>query len=136
MLEAGEVTTGQSRKMRDKLEEDFRLAMSAEGRGLELLFLDATPYEKLELAGELPAAIGIFGPDMRWYKEDLLARKESPGTIKGKQIVAPFYNKVEALFYSDPRVREAIQSLGINLQDEDTLDNIMPWLFFGYSGER
>jgi len=136
MLEAGEVTTGQSRKMRDKLEEDFRLAMSAEGRGLELLFLDATPYEKLELAGELPAAIGIFGPDMRWYKEDLSARKESPGTIKGKQIVAPFYDKVEVLFYSDPRVREAIQSLGINLQDEDTLDNIMPWLFFGNSGER
>ena len=110
--------------------------MIANGRAKEIEFLDMTPYERLELVGELPPAVGIFGPAVRYYKENLAAQEESAGTKKGRLIVAPLYDEVERIFFSDPNVRKAIQSLGINLQDDDTLDNIMPWLFFGYTGER
>ena len=136
MLEANEITTGQAGKLRKQLEADFRLAMVEGGRGKEVQFLDMTPYERLELAGVLPAALGIFGPQVRWYKDDLAAREESAGTKVGRLVVAPLYDEVERLFYSDRSIREAIQQLGINLQDDDTLDNIMPWLFFGHRAER
>jgi hypothetical protein len=102
----------------------------------EVEMMDMTPYEKLELSGELPQQLGIFGDAVRYYKEVLEVTEESAGTIRGRQIVAPLYDQVEELFFSDPSMRQTIQELGINLQDEDTLDNILPWLFFGSTGER
>ena len=135
-FEAGEVKRGDARKLRDRLEEEFRLAMMAEGRGGEIEFLDMTPYDKLELSGELPAILGILAGEIRFTRETLAVNEETPGTINGIHMVAPLYNYVETLFYSDSAFRDAMQTLGINLQDEDTLDNIMPWLFFDYSGER
>lgn len=136
MFEAGEITNTQRTKMRERLETQLRSTLIQQGREGEVLMMDYTPYEKLELAGLLHPRLGIFGDHVRYYKQVLAAAEKSAGTQVGREIVAPLYDMVEAAFYTDPEMRMTLQELGINLLDKDNLDAIMPWLFFGHTGER
>lgn len=131
MLEDNAITTGQATKLRDKIEEEVRVQLLAEGRAGEVAFMDMTPFEKLEVGGVLPPALGIFGDYVRYYKEALAAAGTSSGSIDGRQIVAPLYEHARMLAHSDPQVMEAFQQVGEDLFDRTNLDQIFPQIFFG-----
>lgn len=136
MFEANEITRTQHRNALDGLKENLMRGLAAQGRGKEVVMMTLTPYEKLELGGLLPENLGIFSDHVRYYKQALEVAEESPGTIIGRQIVAPLYDEVEAAFYADPDMRSTLQELGVNLQDKTAMDVFLPWLFFDYTGER
>jgi hypothetical protein len=136
MFEANEITRSVRNKAMDNLEKQLRNALIQSGRAKEVEFMDMTPFEKLELSGELPHKLGIFADQVRYYKQALVSAEETAGTVKGRLITAPLYDAVETAFFQDPTMRSTLQTLGVNLQDDDTLDNFLPWLFFGSTGER
>jgi hypothetical protein len=131
MLEFNQITPGQERKMLDALEEELRSKLIAAGRAGEVAFMDMTPYEKLTLAGVLPPELGIFAEQVRYYKEILAVRDVSALSTEGRPIVTPLFNEATSLAYADPNIMEIFRSIGENLLDKGTLDNILPWLFFG-----
>lgn len=136
MFEANEITRSVRNKAIKNLDEQLRRHLVESGRGREVLIMDMTPYEKLELSGFLPGNLGIFGDHVRYYKQVLEQTEQTPGTVAGRQIVAPLFDMVEQQFFADPNMRKTLQELGINLQDETAMDSFLPWLFFGYTGER
>jgi hypothetical protein len=136
MLEVNTISPGEATKMRKALDEQLRLRLVAEGRAGEVTFMDLTPYEKLELSQDLSVQLGVFGDMVRYYKEVLAAEEVSAGSTQGRQIVAPLYNFAETLAYGNPTVMDDLLTLGENLLDKNTLDNILPWLFFGTRSER
>lgn len=142
-FEANEITTTQKRKAMDRLEENLKRDLITQGRKGEVEIMDMTPYEKLELAGMLPRGLaelrvgnGILSDAVRYYNQTLNEMDESAGTINGRKIVEPLYNVVEQAFHQDPNMKTTLRELGINLNDDDTMDNFLPWLFFGHSQER
>lgn len=145
-FEQDEITRSQRNKGIETLDERLNQALILNGREREVQFRDMTPIEKLELADKLPRELetlglpgtegGILTEWVRYYKQALDAAEESPGTVKGRRIWNPLWVRTEQAFYRNPGVRSAIQQLSVNLQDEDTLDQFIPWFYFGYTGER
>ena len=135
MLESNQITVGQSRKMLENLDMEMNRRLLAEGRGGELAYMQMTPYEQLELSGELNPQLGMFGDYLRYYKQILEVEEESPGSTRGRVLVAPLYEMAKAAAYANPDVMNGFRDLGENLMDKTTLDNILPWLFFGTRSE-
>lgn len=140
MFENNEITRSERRKAVDNLEADLRQYLVNAGRGKEVVMMDLTPYEKLEVSGLLPDTLanfrvgdGILGDVVRYYKEVLEANEESAGTIVGRQVTQPLYDLVTHAYFTNPDMRDTLQDLGTNLKDS-TLDlgAFLPWLFFDY----
>jgi hypothetical protein len=136
MLEGNQITVGQQRKMLENLDNEMNRRLLTEGRDGEIIYMTMTPYEQLELSGALNPQLGMFGDYLRYYKQILEVEEESPGSTRGRVLVAPLYEYVKAAAYSNPDVMNALRDLGENLLDKTTLDNILPWLLFGVRSEQ
>lgn len=134
-LEVNEITPHEATKMRKELKAQLRTDLITSDRGGEVLFMDLTPYEKLEVGNSLPPSLGIFGNYVRYYKDVLASHGITAGSTPARKILQEFYDFVKKEAANNPDLLEALIDVGGVIMDKATLDNILPYLFFGVRSE-
>ena len=131
-FEANEITSGDKAKINRAIDEELRRILVESGRSGEALFLDLTPFEKLQLAGELPIMLDTkeYTEWQRYYIEVLANEQKSADSIRGREIVFDFMQLLIRRTETDLAFRGVVVDLGQRLFDMEFVDQIFPKLFF------
>ena len=125
------ITSGERTKLKRQAEIELRNILTSEGRGKEILWMDMLPIERLDAAGMLPRSLGIYLPEVRWYKEALAASDKSAATQHGQELLDPLYQKVRRDALTNVQLRNDLDDIGTRLYDNTNDDVLLPMFFFG-----
>ena len=118
----------------DAAEELFTQRMLEQGRHDELLWINATPLERLDLIGNVPPMLEAIMPEYRnvvqtFRANDLSLASTSPEAVKVK---VAFFTQVANHLGSIPGGAQQFYDLGLEMfgDDFDSPDEIGAVLFF------